>query len=184
VTWLQPVCPPNPSSSCAGSAHGSARLAATLQDIDRSAAAIEHMGNSVTQTSQNTGETMQAVDADVRRFGAETLPELERLLAELNVLSTSLRRLSEQTECAPCGLVFGHTTASGGWTGEPVRAALLSIFSFRKKKNQMKTVRTNKINRPIVGIFSFLQICSVLQTSPLSFLIICSKTKCATDAMF
>jgi phospholipid/cholesterol/gamma-HCH transport system substrate-binding protein len=52
--------------------------------------------------------------ADLQRLGAQTLPELERLLAELAVLSASLKRLSEQTERAPAGLVFGHSPTRPG----------------------------------------------------------------------
>jgi phospholipid/cholesterol/gamma-HCH transport system substrate-binding protein len=50
----------------------------------------------------------------LKRFGAETLPELERLLGELSVLSTSLRRLTEQTERNPAGLLFGRSPVPDG----------------------------------------------------------------------
>jgi phospholipid/cholesterol/gamma-HCH transport system substrate-binding protein len=50
----------------------------------------------------------------VKRFTAETLPELERLLGELSVLSTSVRRLSEQTERDPRGLLFGRKAVPDG----------------------------------------------------------------------
>ena len=49
-----------------------------------------------------------------RRFTSETLPELERLLGELSVLTTSLRRLSEQTERDPRGLIFGRKPVPEG----------------------------------------------------------------------
>jgi phospholipid/cholesterol/gamma-HCH transport system substrate-binding protein len=93
---------------------GSTQLAPALQAVERSAAAIERMGNSVAQTSQSAGATVNAVGADVQRFSTETLPELERLLAELGVLSASLRRLSEQTERAPSGLLFRHRSTRPG----------------------------------------------------------------------
>jgi phospholipid/cholesterol/gamma-HCH transport system substrate-binding protein len=44
----------------------------------------------------------------------ETLPELERLLEELTVLSTSLRRLAEQTERNPARLLFGRRPVPEG----------------------------------------------------------------------
>jgi hypothetical protein len=44
----------------------------------------------------------------------EELPELERLLGELSVLSNSLRRLSEQTERNPSGLLFGRMPVPAG----------------------------------------------------------------------
>ena len=42
------------------------------------------------------------------------LPELELLLGELSVLATSLRRLSEQTERDPRGLLFGRKPVPDG----------------------------------------------------------------------
>ena len=66
--------------------------------IGRSADAVEKMGVEVARTSVSAGKTVDAVGADVKRFSTETLPELERLMGELGALSTSLRRLSEQTE--------------------------------------------------------------------------------------
>jgi phospholipid/cholesterol/gamma-HCH transport system substrate-binding protein len=95
-------------------ASGSTRITPALQAVERSAAAIERMGNSVTQTSQSAGLAVNAMGVGVQRLGTETLPELERLLAELGVLSASLKRLSEQTERAPSGLVFGHSPTRPG----------------------------------------------------------------------
>ena len=95
-------------------AGSSKQIAPALQAVERSAAAIERMGNSVAQTSQSAGTTVNAIGSDVQRFSTETLPELERLLTELGVLSASLRRLSEQTERAPTGLVFGHSATRPG----------------------------------------------------------------------
>ena len=69
------------------------------------------MGNEVSKTSVSAGKTVNSIGADVKRFTAETLPELERLLGELNVLSASLRRLTEQTERNPSSLLFGHKPA-------------------------------------------------------------------------
>ncbi len=101
-------------STLRNTASSSQQLTPALQAVERSAAAIERMGNAVTQTSLGAGETVNSIGADAKRFSAETLPELERLLAELGVLSASLRRLSEQTERAPSGLVFGHSASRAG----------------------------------------------------------------------
>lgn len=92
----------------------SAQAAPVIERIGRSAEAIEKMGNEVAQTSATAGKTVNSVGADVKRFGAETLPELERLLGELTVLSASLRRLSEQTERDPRGLLFGRKPVPDG----------------------------------------------------------------------
>lgn len=90
------------------SARASARLDPVIERISRGAEAVEKMGNEVARTSAGAGKTVDSVGADVKRFTAETLPELERLLGELSVLSNSLRRLSEQTERNPAGLLFGR----------------------------------------------------------------------------
>lgn len=95
-----------------------AQIGPVIDRIGRSADAIEKMGNEVARTSAGAGKTVDSVGADVKRFTAETLPELERLLGELGVLTTSLRRLSEQTERDPRGLLFGRKSVPEG-PGEP-----------------------------------------------------------------
>ena len=82
-------------------ARATAQLGPVIDRIGRSADAVEKMGDEVARTSASAGKTVDSVGADVKRFTAETLPELERLLGELSVLATSLRRLSEQTERDP-----------------------------------------------------------------------------------
>lgn len=91
-----------------------AQLEPVLARIGRSAEAIEKMGVEVARTSVSTGRTVDTVGADVKRFSVETLPELERLLGELSTLTTSLRRLSDQTERDPRGLIFGRQPVPAG----------------------------------------------------------------------
>ncbi len=86
------------------------KLSPVIDRIGHSAEAIERMGNEVA----SAGKTVNSVGADVKRFTAETMPELERLLGELSVLSTSLRRLSEQTERNPSSLLFGRRPVPEG----------------------------------------------------------------------
>ena len=92
----------------------SAQLGPVIERIGRSAEAVRKMGDETALASSNAGKTLDSVGADVKRFTAETLPELQRLLSELNVLSTSLRRLSEQTERNPAGLLFGRSPVPEG----------------------------------------------------------------------
>ena len=72
------------------------------------------MGVEVARTSVSAGTAVDAMGADVKRFSVETLPELERLLGELSALTTSLRRLSDQTERDPRSLIFGRQPVPGG----------------------------------------------------------------------
>ena len=91
-----------------------AQAAPVIERVGRGADAIGKMGDEVARTSASAGRTVDSVGADVKRFTAETLPELERLLGELNVLSASLRRLTEQTERDPRGLLFGRKPVAAG----------------------------------------------------------------------
>ncbi len=104
------------------SAQVTAQLGPVVERIGRSAAAVEKMGNEVALTSARATTTVDAVGAGAQRLSSETLPELQRLLGELNVLSTSLRRLSEQTERNPGGLLFGRRPVPEG-PGESSREA-------------------------------------------------------------
>jgi phospholipid/cholesterol/gamma-HCH transport system substrate-binding protein len=94
--------------------HASLQLSPVISQIGDSANAVTKMGNEVAQTSITTGKLVESVGADAQRFTSETLPELERLLGELTVLSTSMRRLSEQIERNPNGLLFGRVPVSDG----------------------------------------------------------------------
>lgn len=89
-------------------AQATARIGPAIDRFSRTADAVAQMGNEVATTSKSAGKTVDTVGNDVKRFTSETLPELERLMGELTVLSTSLRRVSEQTERDPRGLIFGR----------------------------------------------------------------------------
>jgi phospholipid/cholesterol/gamma-HCH transport system substrate-binding protein len=101
-------------AAIAGAAPAIASAGPVIARIGRSAEAVEKMGNEAAAASAAAGKTVASVGADVSRFTAETLPELERLLGELGVLAVSLRRLSEQTEREPRGLLFGRKAAPAG----------------------------------------------------------------------
>jgi phospholipid/cholesterol/gamma-HCH transport system substrate-binding protein len=91
-----------------------AQLGPALDRIGRSADAVEKMGNEVALAGTTAGKTVETVGADVKRFTAETLPEFERLLGEMSVLATSLRRLSEKIEGSPGGLLLGRRPVQPG----------------------------------------------------------------------
>ena len=95
-------------------AQGSAHIDKLADRIGRAADAVENMGSEVAKTSVSAGKAVDGVGLDVKRFSAETLPELERLLGELSSLSGSLRLLTDQTRRDPRGLIFGHTPVPDG----------------------------------------------------------------------
>ena len=104
----------NAARTFENASRATAQAGPVLDRIGRGADAVEKMGNEVAQTSASAGNTANSIGADVKRFTAETLPELERLLGELSVLSASLRRLSDQTERNPAGLLFGRKSVPVG----------------------------------------------------------------------
>ena len=90
------------------------QLAPTLERIATSAGAVERMADSAgvastraAQTAQAATQTAEAATRGVQQLGSETLPELARMMSELNDLSASLRRLSEQTAGNPNSLLLG-----------------------------------------------------------------------------
>ncbi len=85
-----------------------AKMGPVIDRLGHTAEAVEKMGNEVATTSKSAGKTVDTVGNDVKRFTSETLPELDRLMGELTVLTNSLRRVSEQTERDPRGLIFGR----------------------------------------------------------------------------
>ncbi len=91
-----------------------ADLGPMLDRVSRSADALRKMGDEAAQASAHAGKTVDSVGADVKRFTADTLPELQHLLGEITVLSASLRRLIEETERNPRGFLLGRKPVPEG----------------------------------------------------------------------
>jgi phospholipid/cholesterol/gamma-HCH transport system substrate-binding protein len=83
--------------TASNAARASEQLGPVIERIASSAAAVEKMADEAARASAGAGRAVDAVGSGARRLSGETLPELDRLLAELIVLAGSLRRLSEQT---------------------------------------------------------------------------------------
>lgn len=92
----------------------SEKLAPAIERVSQSALAVEKMADQIARTGADAGVAVNAAASGVRRIGDETLPELDRLLAEMNLLAASLRRLSEQTERNPSSLLLGAPTRPPG----------------------------------------------------------------------
>ena len=86
----------------------------TIAQINRSALALEKAGNEAAIASTSAGKTVTSVGANIERYSTETLPEVQRLLTELNELSISLKHLIEQTERDPASLLRGRSTVPDG----------------------------------------------------------------------
>ena len=96
------------------------QLVPTLDRIASSAQAVERMAETANQASVQAGQAAAAAASSVQQASAETLPELARLMAELNLLSASLLRLSEQTAASPSSLLVGSPPPTPG-PGERAR---------------------------------------------------------------
>lgn len=95
-------------------ARTSAELSAVVARIGSAADAVQKMGGEMALAGASTNRTVSAIGADAQRFAADTLPEIQRLLGELNDLSSSLQRLSEQVMRDPAGLLRGRSPVPDG----------------------------------------------------------------------
>ena len=94
----------------------------TIAQINRSALALEKAGNEAAIASAGAGKTVTSVGANIERYSTETLPEVQRLLTELNELSTSMKHLIEQTERDPASLLRGRSTVPDGPGESPLES--------------------------------------------------------------
>jgi phospholipid/cholesterol/gamma-HCH transport system substrate-binding protein len=95
-------------------ASAATQLTPTLEGVAGSARAVERMADSAGAASVRAALAADAAASGVQQFGSQTLPELSRLMAELNQLSASLRRLSEQTAGHPESLLIGRPATPPG----------------------------------------------------------------------
>ena len=91
------------------SARLTAQLGPVVDRIGRGAGALEKLGNDAALASTNASNSVTAVGADVQKFTTSTLTEVQRVLAEISVLTASLRRLSDQTQRDPGSLLRGRS---------------------------------------------------------------------------
>jgi len=89
-------------------------LGPTMERIGKSADAVRKMGDEAALASSSAGRAVDSIGGDVKRFTADALPEMQRLMTELNTLTGSLRRLIEETERNPRGFLFGRKPVPAG----------------------------------------------------------------------
>ncbi len=104
----------NASRTVDHTARATAQLGPVIERIGRGATAVEHLGDAAASAATQASRSVARVGADLQRSTADTLPELQRLLVELNALSISLRTLSNQAERTPSGLLYGRTVVRDG----------------------------------------------------------------------
>ncbi len=91
-----------------------AEVGPVLARVGRSADALEKMGQDTALASAQAASAVAGVGRDVRQLATDTTPELQRLLAELQVLSTSLRRFSDAAERSPSSILLGRGVVADG----------------------------------------------------------------------
>jgi phospholipid/cholesterol/gamma-HCH transport system substrate-binding protein len=95
------------AGTASNAASASERIGPALDRVAAGAAAVEKLAVSA-------GHTADAAASGVQQIRAGTLPEIDRLLTELNQLALSMRGLSEQTRQAPSSLLLGGPTRPPG----------------------------------------------------------------------
>ena len=92
----------------------STEIGPLLERIGKSADAVRKMGDETAKTATSAGTAVDSIGSDVKRFTADALPELQRLLGEMNALTISLRRFIHETERNPRGFIFGRKPVPEG----------------------------------------------------------------------
>lgn len=102
-------------------ARASAALPELIERVGRSAEAVQRMGDELARAgvaaqaaAQQARGTMGHLDQGVERFGAEILPEVQRLAAELRETSASLGRVAAELEQDPSAAVLGRAQVAPG----------------------------------------------------------------------
>ena len=90
------------------------KLEPMFDRISSSAQAVQRMADVAGAASARAAVAVDAAASGVQQAGSETLPELQRLMAELQLLAASLRELTEQTATSPSSLLLGGPTQRPG----------------------------------------------------------------------
>jgi phospholipid/cholesterol/gamma-HCH transport system substrate-binding protein len=76
-------------------------------DIGRSMGGVDKLAADIGRTNATAAETLQGVRADVQRFTSQSLPEMEKTLAEVRALTASAQRVAKELEQHPNALLYG-----------------------------------------------------------------------------
>ena len=90
------------------------QLGPVIERVGQGADSVRKMGDETARASASAGKTIDSVGADVKRFTADTAPDLQRMIGDVSILSVSLRRLIEDTERNPRGFIFGRKPVPDG----------------------------------------------------------------------
>ena len=108
------------SHTARNAARASEQFGPAIERIATAADAVRKMADTAGLASAGAGRAADAAAVSVQQINTQTLPALDHSLAEVMRLSTSLRRLSEQTERNPASLLLGGPALPAG-PGEKAR---------------------------------------------------------------
>ncbi len=102
------------ASTFANTDQASKKLESLIVNVEKSAIAVQLMAADAAGASRDVKSAAKSLQGDAHQFVSETIPEIRNLIAELNVLSASLRRFSEQAERNPAGFIAGPSPVPEG----------------------------------------------------------------------
>lgn len=91
-----------------------AGIAPALDKVEAAAASVDRMAQAAGLASTRAGQAAEAALGGVQQLRGDTLPGLDRLLAELGPLVGSLRQLSDQLRSQPGSLLVGGAVRAPG----------------------------------------------------------------------
>ena len=91
-----------------------AHIGPALQKVEAAAASVDRMAQAAGLASTRAGQAAEAALGGVQQLRGDTLPGLDRLLAELGPLVGSLRQLSDQLRTQPGSLLVGGAVRAPG----------------------------------------------------------------------
>ncbi len=95
-------------------ARASEELPKLIAGMQRSAAALEKMSDTVAAAGASANRTLDETRGDLRQFSGETLAEVQLLVAEMRELTASLRHVAAEIEQNPGVLLLGRSTSQRG----------------------------------------------------------------------
>ncbi len=91
-----------------------AELPRLIEQMQRSAQALEKMSNEVASAGASAAQTLDSTRGDVRQFTAQTLPDVNSLVTELREMTGSLKRVADELDRNPSVLLFGKPAPKRG----------------------------------------------------------------------
>jgi phospholipid/cholesterol/gamma-HCH transport system substrate-binding protein len=85
-----------------------------IEQMQRSAQALETMSNEVARAGASAAQMLDSTRGDVRQFTAQTLPDVDSLVAELREMTGTLKRVADELDRNPSVLMFGKPAPKRG----------------------------------------------------------------------